>query len=186
MKCGTLRPGSTPTVLGLDEVPSLDSYWRAIVLFGPNFAPYKFALAGALLEVGAGSEVVTLDALARPFACRVALARGLRLAKALPQGGVGRPGRAVAPAGDPGQSRERRHKPSRGTAGAVCSTAGARPLPDRQLQLPGTLEVEDYPQGSVNSAHLPRNLGAEARRPRGGRGRQPGDVKSAPVDAGPV
>ena len=57
-------------------------------------------------------------------------------------------------AGDPGQSRERRHKPSRGTAGAVCSAAGARPLPDRQLRLPGTLEVEDYPQGSVNSAHL--------------------------------
>ena len=54
------------------EVPSLDSYWRAIVLFGQNVASYKFALAGALLEIGAGSEVVSLDQLALPFASRVA------------------------------------------------------------------------------------------------------------------
>ena len=54
------------------EVPSLDSYWRAIVLFGQNVASYKFALAGALLEIGAGSEVVSLDELALPFASRVA------------------------------------------------------------------------------------------------------------------
>ena len=54
------------------EIPSLDSYWRAIVLFGQNVASYKFALAGALLEVGADSEVVSLDALALPFASRIA------------------------------------------------------------------------------------------------------------------
>ena len=54
------------------EVPSLDSYWRAIILFGQNVASYKFALAGALLEIGAGSEVVSLDELALPFASRVA------------------------------------------------------------------------------------------------------------------
>lgn len=54
------------------EVPSLDSYWRAIVLFGQNVASYKFALAGALLEIGADSEAVSLDALALPFASRVA------------------------------------------------------------------------------------------------------------------
>src|ERR1700722_9123342 len=54
------------------EVPSLDSYWRAIVLFGQNVASYKFALAGALLEIGAASEVVNLDALALPFANRIA------------------------------------------------------------------------------------------------------------------
>ena len=55
------------------EVPSLDSYWRAIVLLGQNVASYKFALAGALLEIGAGSEVVSLDELALPFASQVPL-----------------------------------------------------------------------------------------------------------------
>lgn len=54
------------------EIPSVDSYWRAVVLFGQNVASYKFALAGALLEIGAESEVVTLDALALPFASRIA------------------------------------------------------------------------------------------------------------------
>lgn len=55
-----------------DEVPSLDSYWRAIVLFGQNVASYKFALAGALLEIGGGSEAVSLDQLSLPYASRVA------------------------------------------------------------------------------------------------------------------
>jgi hypothetical protein len=53
-------------------IPSRDSYWRAIVLFGQNVASYKFALAGALLEIGTGSEEVSLDDLALPFANRVA------------------------------------------------------------------------------------------------------------------
>ena len=52
--------------------PSLDAYWRAIILFGQNVASYKFALAGALLEIGTGSEEVSLDELALPFASRVA------------------------------------------------------------------------------------------------------------------
>lgn len=55
-----------------EDVPSLDSYWRAIVLFGQNVASCKFALAGALLEIGNGPEVVSLDDLALPFANRVA------------------------------------------------------------------------------------------------------------------
>lgn len=55
-----------------EEIPSTDSYWRAIILFGRNVASYKFALGGALLEVGGGSELVTLEALALPFATRVA------------------------------------------------------------------------------------------------------------------
>ncbi|MCX5042441.1 hypothetical protein OG921_04535 [Aldersonia sp. NBC_00410] len=42
------------------------------MLFGQNVASYKFALAGALLEVGADAELVTLDVLALPFATRVA------------------------------------------------------------------------------------------------------------------
>ncbi len=54
------------------EVPSLDSYWRAIILFGRNVASYKFALGAALLELGTGNEVVTLEDLAIPFARRVA------------------------------------------------------------------------------------------------------------------
>ncbi|MFN8031862.1 MAG: HNH endonuclease domain-containing protein [Mycobacterium sp.] len=54
------------------EIPSLDSYWRAIVLFGQNVASYKFALAGALLDIDPGTEVVSLDQLALPFASRVA------------------------------------------------------------------------------------------------------------------
>jgi 5-methylcytosine-specific restriction endonuclease McrA len=56
----------------VSEVPSLDSYWRAIVLFGQNVASYKFALAGALLEIGSGPETVALHDLALPFATRVA------------------------------------------------------------------------------------------------------------------
>jgi hypothetical protein len=54
------------------EVPSLDSYWRAFILFGQNVASYKFALGGALPELGAGHEEVSLDELAVPFASRVA------------------------------------------------------------------------------------------------------------------
>jgi HNH endonuclease len=54
------------------EIPSVESYWRAIILFGKNAASYKFALAGSLLELGRGSESVGLDELAVPFAHRVA------------------------------------------------------------------------------------------------------------------
>jgi 5-methylcytosine-specific restriction endonuclease McrA len=54
------------------EVPSLDSYWRAVVLFGQNVQSFKFALAGALLDIGGGSEVVSLDELAIPYATRLA------------------------------------------------------------------------------------------------------------------
>lgn len=54
------------------EVPSVESNWRAIVLFGQNVASYKFALAEALLELGRGPEAVSLDELAVPFATQVA------------------------------------------------------------------------------------------------------------------
>ena len=33
-----------------DVHPTLDNYWRAIILFGQNTACYKFALAKSLLE----------------------------------------------------------------------------------------------------------------------------------------
>jgi hypothetical protein len=68
---GALRPVERFAL----EVPSLDSYWRAIILFGRNVASYKFALAGALLELGKHQqdhELVRLEALALPFARRVA------------------------------------------------------------------------------------------------------------------
>ena len=55
-----------------DEIPSLSSYWRAIILFGRNVASYKFALGGALLEIGGTSDFVSVDELAIPFARRVA------------------------------------------------------------------------------------------------------------------
>lgn len=48
--------------------PSLENYWRAIILFGRNTASYKFALAKALYEVKEqGNTLVTLDQLADPF-----------------------------------------------------------------------------------------------------------------------
>lgn len=58
----------------MEETPSLDSYWRAIILFGQNVASYKFALGGAILELGSRPdlELVTLDELALPFATRIA------------------------------------------------------------------------------------------------------------------
>jgi len=48
--------------------PTLDNYWRSIILFGRNVASYKFALAKSLYELSTVSnDVVTLDALAEPF-----------------------------------------------------------------------------------------------------------------------
>ncbi len=48
--------------------PSLENYWRAIILFGRNVASYKFALAKSLYDLKAeGNTIVTLDQLAEPF-----------------------------------------------------------------------------------------------------------------------
>jgi hypothetical protein len=35
----------------IDSTPTLENYWRAIILFGRNLASYKFALAKSLLEM---------------------------------------------------------------------------------------------------------------------------------------
>ncbi|WP_404364868.1 hypothetical protein [Marinobacter sp.] len=53
----------------LETEPTLDNYWRSIILFGRNTASYKFALAKALVELGAtpGSDLITLGELAEPF-----------------------------------------------------------------------------------------------------------------------
>jgi hypothetical protein len=48
--------------------PTLENYWRSIILFGRNVASYKFALGKSLLELAEqGREIVTLDQLADPF-----------------------------------------------------------------------------------------------------------------------
>ena len=53
----------------LQYSPTLDNYWRSIILFGRNVASYKFALGKSLLEFkGRGNDLITLDELAEPFA----------------------------------------------------------------------------------------------------------------------
>ena len=48
--------------------PTLDEYWRSVILFGKNSASYKFALAKSLLEIApTGKTFITLDELAQPF-----------------------------------------------------------------------------------------------------------------------
>jgi hypothetical protein len=52
--------------------PTLENYWRAIILFGRNVASYKFALGKALLEMAqAGKTFVPLSDLALPFATHI-------------------------------------------------------------------------------------------------------------------
>ena len=51
-----------------EEYPSLESYWRAVILFGRNSASYKFAMAKSLIElIPSGKSFITLDQLAVPF-----------------------------------------------------------------------------------------------------------------------
>lgn len=51
-----------------EEYPSLESYWRSIILFGRNVASYKFALAKSLLELSTQEHnSITLEELADPF-----------------------------------------------------------------------------------------------------------------------
>jgi 5-methylcytosine-specific restriction endonuclease McrA len=48
--------------------PSLENYWRAIILFGRNVASYKFALAKSLYDLKASSnDLIPLEQLAEPF-----------------------------------------------------------------------------------------------------------------------
>ena len=51
-----------------EQFPSLESYWRSIILFGANVASYKFALAKSLLEIApTGKTSITLKELAEPY-----------------------------------------------------------------------------------------------------------------------
>lgn len=53
--------------------PTLENYWRSIILFGRNVASYKFALAKALYDLkDSGNTIITLDILAAPFAKHIA------------------------------------------------------------------------------------------------------------------
>ena len=52
----------------LERQRTLDSYWRAIILFGKNVASYKFALAQSLIELSSGGKsFIALEELAVPF-----------------------------------------------------------------------------------------------------------------------
>lgn len=52
--------------LGID--PSLEDYWRSIILFGKNVACYKFALGKALLDLApTGKSIITSEELAEPY-----------------------------------------------------------------------------------------------------------------------
>jgi hypothetical protein len=51
-----------------DVLPSLEDYWRSIILFGRNTASYKFALAKTLMEIApSGRTSITWESLAEPF-----------------------------------------------------------------------------------------------------------------------
>jgi hypothetical protein len=48
--------------------PSLQSYWRSIILYGRNVASYKFALAKALIDLNKKpNDLIKLEDLADPF-----------------------------------------------------------------------------------------------------------------------
>jgi hypothetical protein len=52
----------------LAKSPTLDSNWRAVVLFGRNVASYKLALAKTLLGMAdRADDRVSLEDLATPF-----------------------------------------------------------------------------------------------------------------------
>ena len=56
-----------------EHYPSLESYWRSVILFGRNVASYKFALGHALLELAdEGKSFIPLDTLADPFSTAIA------------------------------------------------------------------------------------------------------------------
>jgi len=56
-----------------EHTPTLDGYWRSVILYGDNTTSYKFALGQALLNLAsAGRDRVRREELAVPFAQAVA------------------------------------------------------------------------------------------------------------------
>jgi hypothetical protein len=52
----------------IERVPSLESYWRSVILFGNNVASCKFALGKSLLELAdADDTFIPLARLAEPL-----------------------------------------------------------------------------------------------------------------------
>ena len=52
----------------LGREPTIENYWRSLILFGRNVACYKLALGKALLELAPQSKtIITLDELAEPY-----------------------------------------------------------------------------------------------------------------------
>ena len=49
----------------IDHNPSLETYWRSIILLGKNVASYKFPLAKTLLEIPKKKTEITLEDLAK-------------------------------------------------------------------------------------------------------------------------
>lgn len=48
--------------------PTLENYWRSVILFGRNVASYKFALGKSLIEFASqGNEIITPEQLSEPF-----------------------------------------------------------------------------------------------------------------------
>jgi hypothetical protein len=55
------------------RAPSLEDYWRGIILFGRNVATYKFALGKSLLELKRpAGNLIKLEELAEPFSRHLA------------------------------------------------------------------------------------------------------------------
>jgi len=52
----------------IDKTPTLDTYWRSIILLGKNVASYKFALAKTLLEVKKENTRIYLEDIALSYA----------------------------------------------------------------------------------------------------------------------
>jgi hypothetical protein len=68
----TDRVGGGRKLKGMTEFhliePTLENYYRGIILFGDNTATYKFALGKSLLELASQpNDLVTLEELAEPF-----------------------------------------------------------------------------------------------------------------------
>ena len=55
----------------IDHNPSLETYWRAIIILGKNTASYKFALADTLLQTENVKNEFKLDDLALPYALKI-------------------------------------------------------------------------------------------------------------------
>lgn len=55
-----------------EENPTLESYWRSIILFGRNVASYKFALAQSLIDLSQSDKThISLDELAVPYSFHI-------------------------------------------------------------------------------------------------------------------